>query len=185
MAWCQFDTAVVPAFGGLSLSTTMLTVRSDATPERVNGIPFRWQSKSWSDSRGGLRKVVDFFKLPGAAVTRGTEGVVGLEKRALPMADVRANGNSVPLELVDGPPASPSASPSPSATVTATATATATPSPTTTATGGADGTDDESGAGGGLPVTGGQTAVVAGVGVALLLAGIAALLVTRRRRPRH
>ncbi|MFI7540829.1 hypothetical protein [Actinoplanes sp. NPDC049599] len=175
MAWCEFD-ATLPGYGGLTLATTMLTVKRDAVPERIWGIPFRWQSKSWADARGGLRKTIDFFKSPGAAVTRGTEGKVGLQNRALPMADIRANGNSALLKLVDGPAPSPSPTPSASSSPTPPATATASPSPTG-GTAGADG-----GEGGGLPVTGGSTAVVAGAGVALLLGGLAAVLATRRRR---
>jgi hypothetical protein len=172
MAWCEFD-ATLPGYGGLTIATTMVTVKRDADPGRIWGLPFRWQSKSWADSRGGLRKAIDYFKLPGAAVTRGTEGKVGLQNRALPMADIRANGNAALLNLVDGPPPSPSPSASPSPTASPSATATASPSPT--ATGGADG----SGGGGGLPVTGSGTAVV---GAVLLLAGATALLVARRRR---
>jgi hypothetical protein len=174
MAWCEFD-ATLPGHGGLTIATTMVTVKRDADPGRIWGLPFRWQSKSWADSRGGLRKAIDYFKLPGAAVTRGTEGKVGLQNRALPMADIRANGNAALLNLVDGPPPSPSPSPSVSSSPTATVTATATASPSPTATGGPDG----SGGGGGLPVTGSGTAVV---GAVLLLAGAGALLVARRRR---
>ncbi|MEU8615346.1 hypothetical protein AB0C29_45925, partial [Actinoplanes sp. NPDC048791] len=112
IAWCQFDDAVVPGHGGLTLEAPMVSVRPDAAPGNVHGLPFRWQSLSWAASRGGLRKVVDYFKVPGAAVTRGTDGVVGLRARALPMADIRTNGNFAPLELVNGPaPASPSTSP--------------------------------------------------------------------------
>ena len=181
MAWCEFD-ATLPGHGGLTLATTMLTVKRDAVPEQIFAIPFRWQSKSWADSRGGLRKTIDFFKSPGAAVTRGTEGKVGLQNRRLPMADVRANGNNARLRLVDGPPPSPSPSPSPSTSPSSSpspsATASASSSPTPTGGGGGEG----SGGGGGLPVTGGS-ATAAGVGLALLLVGVAALLAGRRRRP--
>jgi hypothetical protein len=177
MAWCEFD-ATLPGHGGLTLATTMVSVKRDAVPGRIHSVPFRWQSKSWADARGGLRKTIDYFKLPGAAVTRGTQGKVGLQKRALPMADIRTNGNHAPLQLVDGPPPSASPTPSASASPSSSASPSASPSvsPSPTATGGADG---GTGGGGGLPVTGSGTA---GVGVALLLAGVAALLVTRRRR---
>ena len=174
MAWCEFD-ATLPGHGGLTLATTMLSVRADAVPERVSGVPFRWQSRSWADARGGLRKVIDAGKLPGAAVTRGAEARVGLQKRALPMADVRANGNTALLKLVDGPPPSPTATPSASSSPSPSPSATSSPTPAATG--------DTGGAGGGLPVTGDRTAMVAGVGVLLLTGGLAGLLAGRRRRP--
>ncbi|WP_433718982.1 LPXTG cell wall anchor domain-containing protein [Actinoplanes sp. CA-051413] len=225
IAWCQFDDAIVPGHGGLTLEAPMVSVRPDAAPGHIHGLPFRWQSLSWAASRGGLRKVVDYFKVPGAAVTRGTDGVVGLRGRALPMADIRTNGNFAPLELVDGPaPASPSAFPatsSPSATASPAPSATASPSPAATASPSraatappsaaatVAGTGQDPGAepgagpgaepgagpgaepgagpgeepgGAGLPVTGGQTAGAAGIGVALLLSGVATLMLARRRR---
>lgn len=71
------------------------------------------------------------------------------------------------------------AQPSPSPTVTPSATATAAPSPATPAVPG-----DTGGDGGGLPVTGAQTATVAAIGGALLLLGGAGFLIGRRRRSR-
>ncbi|MGW4944225.1 hypothetical protein ACWEOZ_21865 [Actinoplanes sp. NPDC004185] len=201
IAWCQFDDAVVPGHGGLTLEAPMVSVRPDAAPWHIHGLPFRWQSLSWAASRGGLRKVVDYFKVPGAAVTRGTDGVVGLRARALPMADIRANGNFAPLELVDGPPparpsASPAASspsatasPSPAATAAPSSPATAAPAPAATVagTGQVPGAKPDQGpgaepGGAGLAVTGGRTAGTAGIGVALLISGLATVLVARRRR---
>jgi len=181
MAWCEFD-AVLPGYGGLTLGAPMVSVRRDAVPERIRALPFRWQSKSWADSRGGLRKVIDYFRSPGAAVTRGTEGTVGLQKRALPMADIRANGNFAMLELVDGAPPSPSPSPTtpaPSSTSPSSPSPSQSASPTATATG----ADDAGGgaADGGLPVTGTATAAVAGAGALLLMLGLAAVLIGRRR----
>ena len=100
MAWCEFD-AVLPGYGGLAITAGVLSVKRNAVPERIHGVPFRWQSKSWADSRGGLRKVINYFKSPGAAVTRGTAGKLPIRKRSLPMADIRTNGNSAILRLVD------------------------------------------------------------------------------------
>lgn len=68
--------------------------------------------------------------------------------------------------------ATPSASPS--------ATTTVAPTPTSSASPGAPG--GENGEGGGLPVTGANTATVAGIGGALLLLGGAGYLIGRRRR---
>lgn len=100
MAWCEFDN-VLPGYGGLTITAGVLSVKRTAVADRIHGIPFRWQSKRWADSRGGLRKVINYFKSPGAPVTRGTGGKLALRKRALPMADIRANGNSALLKLVD------------------------------------------------------------------------------------
>jgi hypothetical protein len=100
MAWCEFDN-VLPGYGGLTITAAVLSVKRDAVAARIHGLPFRWQSKRWADSRGGLRKVVNYFRSPGAAVTRGTGGKLALRKRSLPMADIRANGNLAILKLVD------------------------------------------------------------------------------------
>ncbi|MCG5472966.1 LPXTG cell wall anchor domain-containing protein [Micromonospora sp. LAH09] len=74
------------------------------------------------------------------------------------------------------------ASPTPSATpsVTPSATTTAVPTPTSSASLAAPG--GEGGEGGGLPVTGANTATVAGIGGALLLLGGVGYLIGRRRR---
>lgn len=74
------------------------------------------------------------------------------------------------------------ASPTPSATPSAapSATTTVAPTPASSASPGAPGGED--GEGGGLPVTGANTATVAGIGGALLLLGGAGYLIGRRRR---
>ncbi|WP_407664304.1 LPXTG cell wall anchor domain-containing protein [Micromonospora parastrephiae] len=73
----------------------------------------------------------------------------------------------------------PTATPTTQPTATPSATATAAPAPTTSASLGAPGGD-----GGGLAVTGADTATVAGIGGALLLLGGAGYLIGRRRRSR-
>lgn len=78
------------------------------------------------------------------------------------------------LDCASQPSASPSVSPSATTTVAPTATPSATPGAS----------DGEGGEGGGLPVTGADTAIVAGVGSALLLLGGAGYLIGRRRRSR-
>ncbi|MEU8126630.1 LPXTG cell wall anchor domain-containing protein [Micromonospora sp. NPDC049049] len=70
--------------------------------------------------------------------------------------------------------------PTPSATPSASTTAA--PTPTASASPGAPG--GEGGEGGGLPVTGADTATVAGIGSVLLLLGGAGYLIGRRRRSR-
>ena len=69
-------------------------------------------------------------------------------------------------------PSASSAQPSPSASVSSSA------SPSPSASSAAPG----AGGGGGLPITGSNTAVVAGTGLALLVAGAAAILLARPRR---
>ena len=69
--------------------------------------------------------------------------------------------------------------PTPTPSVTPSATTTAAPTPTSSASPGTSG-----GEGGGLPLTGANTGIVAGIGGALLLLGGAGFLIGRRRRSR-
>ncbi|MET7667771.1 LPXTG cell wall anchor domain-containing protein [Micromonospora luteifusca] len=80
------------------------------------------------------------------------------------------------------PSATPSATPRASPSATPSATTTVAPTPTSSASLGAPG--GEGGEGGGLPVTGAETATVASIGGALLLLGGAGFLIGRRRRSR-
>ncbi|RAO12932.1 hypothetical protein ONO86_06129 [Micromonospora noduli] len=84
------------------------------------------------------------------------------------------------LDCASQPTPTPTAQPTPSATPSATATAV--PTPTVSGSPGAPGGDG--GEGGGLPVTGADTATVAGIGSVLLLLGGAGYLIGRRRRSR-
>ncbi|MEU7798570.1 ALF repeat-containing protein [Micromonospora arborensis] len=77
------------------------------------------------------------------------------------------------------PSATPSATPSTTPSATPSATTTVAPTPTSSTSLGAPG-----GEGGGLPVTGTETATVASIGGALLLLGGAGYLIGRRRRSR-
>ncbi len=72
---------------------------------------------------------------------------------------------------------SPSASPSPSASRSSSASQSSTAHPSA-----GTGSATPQGQGGGLPVTGGSTGTVAGIGAVSLVAGCVALLVARRRR---
>lgn len=83
------------------------------------------------------------------------------------------------LDCASQPTPTPTAQPTPSATPSATTVA---PTPTVSASPGAPG--GEGGEGGGLPVTGADTATVAGIGSVLLLLGGAGYLIGRRRRSR-
>ncbi|MFF0254723.1 LPXTG cell wall anchor domain-containing protein [Micromonospora zamorensis] len=82
------------------------------------------------------------------------------------------------LDCASQPTPTPTSQPTPSATPSATMTVA--PTPTSSASLGAPG--GEGGEGGGLPVTGANTATVAGIGGALLLLGGAGYLIGRRRR---
>ncbi|MEU8407640.1 LPXTG cell wall anchor domain-containing protein [Micromonospora sp. NPDC048842] len=84
------------------------------------------------------------------------------------------------LDCASQPTPTPTAQPTPSATPSATTTAV--PTPTVSASPGAPGGQD--GEGGGLPVTGADTATVAGIGGVLLVLGGAGYLIGRRRRSR-
>ncbi|ABP52745.1 LPXTG cell wall anchor domain-containing protein [Salinispora tropica] len=79
------------------------------------------------------------------------------------------------------PSATATATPTPSTTVTASPTTPATDTPTPTPS---TSLGTASGEGGGLPLTGANTATVAGIGGALLLLGGAGYLIGRRRRTR-
>lgn len=190
MAWCSFPAVLAP-YRTLAITAPMVAVQPAARPGVQVGIGFRWQSRAWADARGGLRKVVDYFAAPGAPVVAGRGGVLTLEARDLPVADIRTNGNHVTVLVVAGTPA-PSATPTASPTATATPTATAAPTATATGVGATAPTPSRSsspaaaaagGSGGaaGLPVTGPQTALA---GAALLGAGALGYLMSRRRRTR-
>ncbi|MFE9919390.1 LPXTG cell wall anchor domain-containing protein [Micromonospora sp. NPDC005553] len=84
------------------------------------------------------------------------------------------------LDCASQPTPTPTSQPTPSATPSASTTAA--PTPTASASPGAPG--GEGGEGGGLPVTGADTATVAGIGSVLLLLGGAGYLIGRRRRSR-
>jgi LPXTG-motif cell wall-anchored protein len=73
--------------------------------------------------------------------------------------------------------------PTPTPTVTPSATTTVAPIPSASAGGGAPGADNGAGDGG-LPITGTDTATMAGIGGALLFLGGAAYVIGRRRRSR-
>ncbi|MEV6597236.1 hypothetical protein AB0M36_10280 [Actinoplanes sp. NPDC051346] len=189
IAWCEFTTALLPAHGGLAITTPVAAVRTDTEPGTVAGVGFRWQSKGWSDARGGLRPVTAFFAGPGEPVVRGDQGMLTLSKSELPVADIRTNGNFISLTVTNEPPLIPNASLSASPSATPSASPSATPSvgspsaspsaspSLSSATGGAAPTGGE-----GLPITGAPIVPVAAAGGILLLLGLAARITRRRTR---
>ncbi|MGK5742385.1 LPXTG cell wall anchor domain-containing protein [Micromonospora sp. URMC 103] len=83
------------------------------------------------------------------------------------------------LDCASQPTPTPTSQPTPTPSATPSATTTVAPTPASSTSLGAPG-----GEGGGLPVTGADTATVAGIGGALLLLGGAGYLIGRRRRSR-
>ncbi|MFG3600232.1 LPXTG cell wall anchor domain-containing protein [Micromonospora chersina] len=83
------------------------------------------------------------------------------------------------LDCASQPTATPTSQPTATPSATPSATTTIAPAPTSSTSLGAPG-----GEGGGLPVTGADTATVAGIGGALLLLGGAGYVIGRRRRSR-
>ncbi|MDT0527676.1 LPXTG cell wall anchor domain-containing protein [Micromonospora sp. DSM 115977] len=83
------------------------------------------------------------------------------------------------LDCASQPTPTATAQPTPAPSVTPSATTTVAPPPASSSSPGAPG-----GEGGGLPVTGADTATLAGIGGALLLLGGAGYLIGRRRRSR-
>ncbi|MEV4636376.1 LPXTG cell wall anchor domain-containing protein [Actinoplanes sp. NPDC049548] len=177
IAWCEFP-GVLPAYSGRAITTPVAVAAADAEPGTLQTIGFRWQSKKWADARGGLKRVTAFFAGPGAAVVRGTDGSLTLEKLSLPTADIRANGNFIRTTVNDEPPLDPSPTPTSTPSPTPTSTPTPTPTPTRSAT-----TGPAAGVGAGeeLPVTGTPTATLAAAGGLLLALGLVARRIARRR----
>ena len=178
-AWCEFDQELA-AGGKYSLPPLHVSVPPGAKETRT--LVDIVYSKSYVDSQGGIAALAktasggrSFTLVPGtgarAELVEGTE--LSPSKQPGPTSFIYFH-----LLLPSASP-SASASTSPSASARpssppATATATAAPAP-----GGQGG-----GTAGGLAVTGSNTAVVAGLGAAMLVGGAAVFLLSRRRRSR-
>lgn len=182
IAWCEFDDELA-AHATLAPSGDVIVTRSDARADKVVSVVFRWFSKAWADERGGVQKLAQGDADQGTTAVRGTGAGLPLTPRELPLPATPRPINFVYATLV-----TPSG-PQPSATVSPTVGASPTGVPTPSAPAGAPGGTPAApgaggGDGGGLPVTGSNTAGVAGAGVALLLLGGVGYLVARRRRTR-
>jgi LPXTG-motif cell wall-anchored protein len=175
-AWCEFDTSLA-ADATLALYGDIVRVIDNARPDKVGSIMFRWASKDWADERGGVQALADGFAGQGSAAVRGTESGLTLEPASLPLPAKPNALNFAYTELITPTP-SPTPS-SPAATTSPTTEPTASPTTSPTA-----GTPGDGGTGGGLPVTGAQSATLAGAGAGLLLLGAAGYLIARRRRTR-
>jgi LPXTG-motif cell wall-anchored protein len=160
-AWCEFDQELA-AGGKYALPPLHVSVPEGAKETRT--LVEVVYSKEYADSRGGMAALAKVEGLPDSSTPVPGAGAKAslAEGTDLTPSKQPAATSFIYFHLIL-PSASPSA-PASSATATATATASG------------------QGGGGGLPVTGADTAVVAGVGAVLLVGGAAAFLLTRRRR---
>lgn len=179
-AWCEFDDELA-VDATLALVGDVVATKPDARADKVTSIMFRWGSKEWADAQGGVQQLAQQYAAQGTTAERGTESGLTLAARELPLPATPERINFAYAGLVTAPTGEPT--PSASATATAAPTSSA-PAGAPTASPAAPGQGGTGGDGGGLPVTGSNTATVAGAGVALLLLGGAGYLVARRRRTR-
>jgi hypothetical protein len=167
-AWCEFDQEL-PVGGTYALSPFRVSAEADA--EDIGGsIVFQWFPKDWADSQGGIAGFAKEDSGQGTTPAAGTETALALQAKELPVPARTERVGFAYVRLV--PPTKPPTS-SPTSAPTATPTGTD-PAVTDPATGG-------TGGGGVLAVTGVNAVALAGAGLLLLLAGVAAFLLTRRR----
>ncbi|GAA4565175.1 hypothetical protein GCM10023176_12610 [Micromonospora coerulea] len=181
IAWCEFDDELAV---GATLATTgdLIVTSTDAQADKVVVVIFRWASKEWADGLGGVQKLAENEQ--GTDPVRGTGSTLTLAPRELPLPAKPNPINFVYASLVTPPAASPTASPSTSTSPSASISPSASASPTGPLPSASPAAPGAGGGDGGLPVTGSNTATVAGVGAVLLLLGGVGYLVARRRRTR-
>ena len=170
-AWCEFDASLAPG-ATLGVSGDVAQTAADAKADRVTSIMFHWVSKDWADQQGGVQALADGFAGQGTKAVRGTETGLSLAAATLPLP-TSPNPINFAYARLSTPAPSPSATPSATPTPEPSGSS-ATTSPTALPT-------EDGGSGGGMPVTGPQSATMAGVGAALLLIGGVGYLVARRR----
>ncbi|MEU5525634.1 LPXTG cell wall anchor domain-containing protein [Micromonospora chersina] len=181
-AWCEFDSELA-AKQTLAIVGDVVTVKADARPDKVTSIVFHWYSKQWVDAQGGVQQFADGDAGQGTKAVRGTEAALTLAERELPLPEAPRPINFAYAQLVV-PTTQPTPTATPTTAPTATPTSGAEPTAVPTGTAGAPGEGGTGGDGGGLPVTGANIGVLAGVGGALLLLGGGGYLIARRRRTR-
>ncbi|UQU63758.1 LPXTG cell wall anchor domain-containing protein [Couchioplanes caeruleus] len=160
-AWCEFDRALAPG-ATLKLGSGVAIATQQRLGDITKDIRFHWVSAGWAEGHGGIRALAGMSATPGTGVVRGTEGTLTLETAP---ANLKP-GLTGPVDyiLFTVPPVADQPTTTPPATPPAT-----------------PGTGDGAG-GGGLPVTGTQTAAIAGLGGGLLAAGLIGYAIARRRR---
>lgn len=180
IAWCEFDDGLAPD-ATLALVGDLVATKPDARADKVTSIMFRWVGKDWADAQGGVQQLTDQAAGLGTKAVRGSEPGLTLAPRELPLPASPKPINFAYAGLITPPTGEPAPTASPTATAAPTSSA---PSTAPSASPAVPGDGGTGGAGGGLPVTGANSAAVAGSGVALLLLGGAGYLVARRRRTR-
>jgi len=183
----NISSAYIPVPG--ALSGILLTAKGDAWP------PDGEASTPVPGVRVVLSRSVNRVKVPYTEKTTGTDGTISLInvpagtyildftapdgwKITERFANVSARQGRVGTASVTLAATGPAPTATPTPTPTPTATGTGTPTAPATATT----TPPATGAGGGLPVTGANGALIGGAGLALLVLGGLAFLFTRRRR---
>ncbi|MFI6330571.1 LPXTG cell wall anchor domain-containing protein [Micromonospora chersina] len=182
-AWCEFDSELA-AKQTLAVVGDVVSVKADARADKVTSIVFHWYGKQWVDAQGGVQQLADGDAGQGTKAVRGTEPALTLAERELPLPETPRAINFAYAQLVTAPTTQPTPTATPTTAPTATPTGGAEPTAVPTGTAGAPGEGGAGGDGGGLPVTGANIGVLAGVGGALLLLGGGGYLITRRRRTR-
>jgi len=177
-AMCRFDGEVAPG----------TTYHVAETPFTIGYVPPEWgplkYEQTWYtsddfDATGLLtpRPEHAYYPYQGSGAPLLLEPERAVAPSGVQVTDSNmANNKATTTIVIDY--ASPSAPPSSPVPPSASPSATASPSVSTTAGGGTGGGTD----GGGLPITGANATLAAGAGAALLTAGLALYLATRRRR---
>lgn len=166
-AWCQIDAELAPG-GKYGLSPLHVSAAKDAK-KAPSALVVEVFSKKWADDQGGIAALAKSDSGKGTTPSAGVGGPIGLV--VAPDLQLPKEPNflgSVGLDL-----RLPSTSASPTK---------ATGSPTATASSSAPAAGTAGSDGGGLPLTGNKSAVVAGLGAVLLVGGAGVFLLTRRRR---
>ncbi|GIF11654.1 hypothetical protein Ate01nite_16860 [Actinoplanes teichomyceticus] len=177
-AWCEIDAELAADRRTYALTSFQVAAADPAA--KLPAIVFQWFPTSFADKSGGIEKLAAQYSGQGSTPVRGTGDTLGLAPQELTIPTETSRVGFAYVKLV-----TPSATPTrPTSGPTSASPAPTSPAPTSPSAGaGAGGTGDGgTGAGdGGLPVTGSNTAVIAGLGGVLLAAGALGLLVARRR----
>ncbi|MEV4706433.1 LPXTG cell wall anchor domain-containing protein [Actinoplanes sp. NPDC049316] len=164
-AWCEFDRALAPG-ATLKLGSGVAIATQQRLGDITKDIRFRWAGSGWAQGHGGVHDLAEMSATPGTDVVRGTEGTLTLAAGSPDLKPGLTGAADYILFTVPPVADEPTTPPATPAAL-----------PATPGTGGGEG-------GGGLPITGTQTATVAGVGGGLLVAGLVGYAVARRRRTR-
>ncbi|GAA3902529.1 hypothetical protein [Actinoplanes auranticolor] len=174
-AWCEFE-GDLPVGGTYALSPFQVSAAADAK-DFSGSVIFQWFPKDWVDKNGGIKDSAEEHGGPGTTPVAGTGGKLTLEPKELPVPEKTERVGFAYVKLTTPTTTPPTTAPTTAPTSAPTATPTGTPAaPAPATTPPADG-----GSGGGLAVTGSNAVAIAGVGGLLLVAGVVAFLLTRRR----